>query len=126
MIQNSDAIWTYHMYDLSEENDEVVAPMKQIGRIQRRWKTFWSTSMILQSMYCRRGETTYAMGRLRSGPNYVLEDSREGSVLTSTIERNTRSTQVQGSHKEITPLLLLYSVYMDRWVVQQWLSPSSL
>jgi hypothetical protein len=66
------------------------------------------------------------MGRLRSGPNYALEDSGEGSVLTSTTERNTQDTQVQGSLKEIKPLLLLYSVYMDQWVVQQWLSPSSL
>jgi hypothetical protein len=32
-----------------------------------------------------------------------------------------RSTQVRGSRKEITPLLLLYLViYLDRWSTQQW------
>jgi hypothetical protein len=41
----------------------------------------------------------------------VLEDSGEGSVLRSTTERNIRSTQVRGSRKEITPLLLHYYLY---------------
>jgi hypothetical protein len=66
------------------------------------------------------------MGRLELGPNYALEDSGEGNIVRSTTVRNTLATQVRGSHKEIKPLLLLYSVYMDQWVVQQWLSPSSL
>jgi hypothetical protein len=44
----------------------------------------------------------------------MLEDSGEGSELKSTTERKTRSTQVQGSHKEITPLLLLYGLYI--WI----------
>jgi hypothetical protein len=38
----------------------------------------------------------------------MLEDSGEGNKLRSMTEKNTRSTQVWGSHKEITPLLLLY------------------
>jgi hypothetical protein len=44
----------------------------------------------------------------------MLEDSGEGSELRSTTERNTRSTQVRGSRKEITPLLLLYWLYI--WI----------
>jgi hypothetical protein len=44
----------------------------------------------------------------------MLEDSGEGSELRSTTERNTRSTQVRGSRKEITPLLLLYRLYI--WI----------
>jgi hypothetical protein len=44
----------------------------------------------------------------------VLEDSGEGSVLRSMTERDTQSTQVQGSRKEITPLLLLY--YLYKWI----------
>jgi hypothetical protein len=44
----------------------------------------------------------------------MLEDSGEGSELRSTTERNTQSTQVRGSHKEITPLLLLYWLYI--WI----------
>jgi hypothetical protein len=44
----------------------------------------------------------------------MLEDSGEGSVLRSTTERNTQATQVQGSRKEITPLLLLYYLYI--WI----------
>jgi hypothetical protein len=66
------------------------------------------------------------MGRLELGPNYALEYSGEGNIVRSTTVRNTLATQVRGSRKEIKPLLLLYSVYMDQWVVQQWLSPSSL
>jgi hypothetical protein len=44
----------------------------------------------------------------------MLEDSGEGNELRSTIERNTQATQVQGSRKEITPLLLLYWLYI--WI----------
>jgi hypothetical protein len=44
----------------------------------------------------------------------MLEDSGEGSELRSTTERNTQATQVQGSRKEITPLLLLYWLYI--WI----------
>jgi hypothetical protein len=41
--------------------------------------------------------------------------------------REHRSTQVQGSHKEITPLLLLYCLYIfGSMEVQQWWLPSSL
>jgi hypothetical protein len=46
----------------------------------------------------------------------VLEDSGEGNVLKSTTEKNTRSTQVQGSRKEITPptpALLLVYIWID-------------
>jgi hypothetical protein len=32
---------------------------------------------------CRRGETTYAMGWRKEGPNYALEDSGEGNILRS-------------------------------------------
>jgi hypothetical protein len=42
----------------------------------------------------------------------MLEDSGEGSELRSTTERNTQATHVRGSHKEITPLLLLYWLYI--------------
>jgi hypothetical protein len=79
----------------------------------------------LQTNY-HHGDTTYAMGRLELGPNYALENLGEGNILRSTTEKNTPATQVWGSRKEIKLVLLLYSVYMDRWVVQQWLSPSSL
>jgi hypothetical protein len=44
----------------------------------------------------------------------MLEDSGEGSVLSSTTERNSQATQVRGSRKEITPLLLLYCLYI--WI----------
>jgi hypothetical protein len=44
----------------------------------------------------------------------MLEDSGEGSELRSTIEMNTQSTQVRGSCKEITHLLLLYWLY--KWI----------
>jgi hypothetical protein len=44
----------------------------------------------------------------------MLEDSGEGSALRSTTERNTQATQVQGSRKEITPLLLHY--YLYNWI----------
>jgi hypothetical protein len=44
----------------------------------------------------------------------MLEDLGEGSELRSMTERNTRSTQVRGSRKEITPLLLLYWLY--KWI----------
>jgi hypothetical protein len=44
----------------------------------------------------------------------MLEDSGEGSELRSTTERNTQATQVRGSRKEITPLLLLYWLYI--WI----------
>jgi hypothetical protein len=44
----------------------------------------------------------------------VLEDSEEGNILRSTTERNTQSTQVRGSRKEITPLLLHYCLYKSR------------
>jgi hypothetical protein len=43
----------------------------------------------------------------------ALEDSEEGSVLKGTTERETRTTQVWGSRKEITHLLLLYDEYID-------------
>jgi hypothetical protein len=68
----------------------------------------------LSKQNCRRGETTYAMGWLKWGPNWVMEDSGEGCALRSTPKRNTRSTQVRGSRKEITPLLLHYSLY--KWI----------
>jgi hypothetical protein len=41
----------------------------------------------------------------------MLEDSGEGSELRSMTEKNTQATQVQGSRKEITPLLLHYYLY---------------
>jgi hypothetical protein len=44
----------------------------------------------------------------------MLEDSGEGSILRSTIERNTQVTQVRGSGKEITPILLHYCLY--NWI----------
>jgi hypothetical protein len=44
----------------------------------------------------------------------MLEDSGERSVLRSTIERNTQATQIWGSCKEITPLLLHY--YLYNWI----------
>jgi hypothetical protein len=44
----------------------------------------------------------------------MLEDSGEGSALRSTIERDAQATQVQGSRKEITPLLLHYCLY--KWI----------
>jgi hypothetical protein len=44
----------------------------------------------------------------------MLEDLGEGNELRSTTERNTRPTQVRGSRKEITPLLLLYWLYI--WI----------
>jgi hypothetical protein len=44
----------------------------------------------------------------------MLEDLGEGSVLRSTTESNTQATQVRGSHKEITPLLLHYCLY--NWI----------
>jgi hypothetical protein len=44
----------------------------------------------------------------------MLEDSGEGSALRSMTGRNTHATQVQGSHKEITPLLLHY--YLYNWI----------
>jgi hypothetical protein len=44
----------------------------------------------------------------------MLEDSGEGNELRSTTERNTLATQVRGSRKEITPLLLLYWLYI--WI----------
>jgi hypothetical protein len=42
----------------------------------------------------------------------MLVDSGEGSELRSMTEMNTQSTQVRGSRKEITPLLLLYWLYI--------------
>jgi hypothetical protein len=63
---------------------------------------------------CRRGETTYAMGWLKEGPNLALEDSGEGNVLRSTTEKDTPTTQVQGFRKEIKPLLLHYYLYI--WI----------
>jgi hypothetical protein len=50
-------------------------------------------------MSCRRGETTYAMGWLKEGPNYALEDLGEGNVLRSTTEKDTAATQIRGSRK---------------------------
>jgi hypothetical protein len=44
----------------------------------------------------------------------MQEDSGEGSELRSTTEMNIRSTQVRGSRNEITPLLLLYGLYI--WI----------
>jgi hypothetical protein len=44
----------------------------------------------------------------------MLEDSGEESELRSTTERNAQATQVRGSRKEITPLLLLYWLYI--WI----------
>jgi hypothetical protein len=44
----------------------------------------------------------------------MLEDSGEGNELRSTTEMEHRSTQVRGSRKEITPLLLLYWMYI--WI----------
>jgi hypothetical protein len=44
----------------------------------------------------------------------MLEDSGEESELRSMTEMNTRSTQVRASRKEITPLLLLYGLYI--WI----------
>jgi hypothetical protein len=44
----------------------------------------------------------------------VLEDLGEGNVLTNTTERDTQATQVRGSRKEITPLLLHYCLY--KWI----------
>jgi hypothetical protein len=44
----------------------------------------------------------------------MLEDSGEGSELRSMTERNAQATQVWGSRKEITPLLLLYWLYI--WI----------
>jgi hypothetical protein len=44
----------------------------------------------------------------------MLEDSGEGNELRSMTERNTQATQVRGSRKEITPLLLLYWLYI--WI----------
>jgi hypothetical protein len=44
----------------------------------------------------------------------MLENSGEGSALRSTTERNTQGTQVQGSRKEITPLLL--HDYLYNWI----------
>jgi hypothetical protein len=44
----------------------------------------------------------------------MLEDSGEGSALRSMTERNTQATQVWGSRKEITPLLLHY--YLYNWI----------
>jgi hypothetical protein len=44
----------------------------------------------------------------------MLEDSGEGNELRSTKERNTQATQVWGSRKEITLLLLLYWLYI--WI----------
>jgi hypothetical protein len=44
----------------------------------------------------------------------MLEDSGEGSILRSTTERDTQATQVWGSRKEITPLLLHY--YLYKWI----------
>jgi hypothetical protein len=44
----------------------------------------------------------------------MLEDSGEGSTLRSMTERNTQATQVWGSHKEITTLLLHY--YLYNWI----------
>jgi hypothetical protein len=43
----------------------------------------------------------------------MLEDLGEGNELRSMTERD-RSTQVRGSRKEITPLLLLYCLYI--WI----------
>jgi hypothetical protein len=44
----------------------------------------------------------------------MLKDLGEGSALRSMTERNTQATQVQGSRKEITPLLLHY--YLYNWI----------
>jgi hypothetical protein len=44
----------------------------------------------------------------------MLEDLGVGNELRSTTERNTLATQVRGSRKEITPLLLLYWLYI--WI----------
>jgi hypothetical protein len=44
----------------------------------------------------------------------MLEDSGEGSALRSMTERDAQATQVRGSHKEITPLLLHYCLY--KWI----------
>jgi hypothetical protein len=46
----------------------------------------------------------------------MLEDSGEGNELKSTTEKEHRSTQVRGSRKEITPLLLLYWIYI--WIYE--------
>jgi hypothetical protein len=61
---------------------------------------------------CHRGETTYAMGWLKEGPNYALEDLGQGNTLRSTIERDTAATQVWGCRKDIKPLLLHYYLYI--------------
>jgi hypothetical protein len=73
----------------------------------------WAHSVTVASMF-HHGETTYAMGWLKEGPNYVLEDSGEGNILRSTIERDTTATQVRGSRMEIKPLLLHYYLYI--WI----------
>jgi hypothetical protein len=52
-------------------------------KIKIKAKTFFLKGV------CRRGETTYAMGWLKWGPNQMLEDSGEGNELMSTTERNT-------------------------------------
>jgi hypothetical protein len=44
----------------------------------------------------------------------MLEDSGEGSSLRSMTERDAQATQVWGSRKEITPLLLHYCLY--KWI----------
>jgi hypothetical protein len=44
----------------------------------------------------------------------MLEDSGEGNEVRSMTKRNTESTQVRGSRKEVTPLLLLYWLYI--WI----------
>jgi hypothetical protein len=63
---------------------------------------------------CRLGETTYAMGWLKKGPNYALEDSGKGNALRSMTEKDTVATQVRGSSKEIKTLLLHYYLYI--WI----------
>jgi hypothetical protein len=44
----------------------------------------------------------------------MLEDLGEGNELRSTTERNTQATQVWSCRKEMTPLLLLYWLYI--WI----------
>jgi hypothetical protein len=44
----------------------------------------------------------------------MLEDLGEGSALRSMTERDAQATQVRGSRKEITPLLLHY--YLYKWI----------
>ena len=56
---------------------------------------------------CRRGEQTYAMGRLMLGPNGRWR--HRGGIMRRITHKHThtRFTQVQGPREEVKPLLLL-------------------